>query len=64
MADKAATRYGSPGETVADPSAVVGVLGEIENQYSASGARTEDDDLPPLNLGPLRNDKANRRSAT
>ncbi len=41
-----------------DPSAVVGVLGEIEGQYSGSDTRTEDEDLPPLNLEPLRNDEA------
>ena len=59
MADKAA-----PGDaTMAhDPSAVVGVLGEIERQYSDSEARSEEEDLPPLNLEPLKHDEAIARS--
>jgi len=64
MADKAATGYGLPGEArmARDPSAVVGVLGEIERQYSGSGARSEDEDLPPLNLEPLRHHEATPRT--
>ena len=55
MADKAAVR---DVKMARDPTAVVGVLGEIERQYSDSGARSEDEDLPPLNLEPLKNDEA------
>jgi len=64
MADKAAAGSGLPGEarTASDPSAVVGVLGEIERQYRSSDARREDDDLPPLNLEPLKHHEATRRS--
>jgi hypothetical protein len=59
MADKAA-----PGDAsmARDPSAVVGVLGEVERQYSDSDARSEDEDLPPLNLEPLKRDEARTRS--
>jgi hypothetical protein len=46
-----------------DPSAVVGVLGEIERQYSGSAARSEDEDLPPLNFEPLKHHEATRPSA-
>jgi hypothetical protein len=53
MADKAATGPG-PLSQAHDPSAVVGVLGEMERQYGGSNAHTEDEDLPPLNLKPLR----------
>ncbi len=55
MADRAA-----PGDTVypRDPSAVVAVLGEIEREYGDSGARSENEDLPPLNLERLKNDEA------
>ncbi len=64
IADKAATRYGAPGEATMphDPSAVVGVLGEIERQYSGSDASGEDEDLPPLNLKPLKHHDATARS--
>ena len=37
-----------------DPRAVVGVLGEIERQYGEPAARSQDEDLPPLNFEPLR----------
>jgi hypothetical protein len=68
MADKAAVGTagglaGSPGRSGAsDPSAVVGVLGEIERQYGGSGAGREDEDLPPLNLEPLKHHEATPRS--
>ena len=54
IADKAATGSGSLGGATQahDPSAVVGVLGEIERQYSDSDARSDEEDLPPLNLEP------------
>ena len=64
MADKAA----APGNALGgqaqarDPSAVVGVLGEIERQYSRSDAPSEDDDLPPLNFEPLKHHEATPRS--
>ena len=45
-----------------DPSAVVGVLGEIERQYSGSDAPSEDEDLPPLNFEPLKHHEATPRS--
>jgi hypothetical protein len=45
-----------------DPSAVVGVLGEIERQYSGSDERSEDEDLPPLNFEPLKHHEATPRS--
>jgi hypothetical protein len=48
MADKAAVGQ----RQARDPSAVVGVLGEIE--YSGSDARNKDEDLPPLNFEPLK----------
>jgi hypothetical protein len=57
MADKAAagTAGGFAGSPEAvDPSAVVGVLGEIEREYSGSDARREEEELPPLNLEPLK----------
>jgi hypothetical protein len=59
MADKAA-----PGDAkmAHDPSAVVGVLGEIERHYSDPDARSEDEDLPPLNVAPLEHDEATTRS--
>lgn len=56
MADKAAagTAGGFAGSAEAvDPSAVVGVLGEIEREYRGSDARREEE-LPPLNLEPLK----------
>ena len=64
MADKAAVgTAGAPRRSGAsDPSAVVGVLGEIERQYSGSDARREDEDLPPLNLEPLKHHEATPRS--
>jgi hypothetical protein len=55
MADKVAagTAGGFAGSPEAiDPSAVVGVLGEIEREYSRSDARREEEGLPPLNLEP------------
>jgi hypothetical protein len=55
MADKAAPGDAKMGH---DPSAVVGVIGEIERQYSDPDARSEDENLPPLNLGPLKHDEA------
>ena len=59
MADRAA-----PGDAkmTHDPSAVVGVLGEIERRYSASEASSEDEELPPLNLEPLKHDETTLRS--
>jgi hypothetical protein len=59
MADKAA-----PGDAkmAHDPSAVVGLLGEIERHYSDPGARGEDEDLPPLNLESVKHDEATARS--
>jgi hypothetical protein len=59
MADKAA-----PGDaTMArDPSAVVGVLGEIERHDSDPESSSEDEDLPPLNLGPVKHDEGTVRS--
>ena len=64
MADKAAVgTTGSPGRSEAsDPSAVVGVLGEIERQYSGSDTRREDEDLPPFNLEPLKHHEPTPRS--
>jgi hypothetical protein len=44
-----------------DPSAVVGVLGEIEGQYGGSDARREED-LPPMNFEPLEHHEATPRS--
>lgn len=64
MADKAAApgnALGGQGQA-RDPSAVVGVLGEIERQYSGSDAPSEDDDLPPLNFEPLKHHEASPRS--
>ena len=60
MADKAAAPVNALGgqAQARDPSAVVGVLGEIEREYSDSGVHSEDEDLPPLNLEALRNDEA------
>ena len=57
MADRAA-----PGDAkmAHDPSAVVGLLGEIER--SASEASSEDEELPPLNLEPLKPDETRQRS--
>ena len=52
MADKAA-----PGDAVIqhDPSAVVGLLGEIDRQGDDRGGRSEaDEELPPFNLEPLK----------
>ena len=45
-----------------DPSAVVGVLGEIERQYSGSDAPSEYEDLPPLNFEPLKHHEASPQS--
>jgi hypothetical protein len=58
MADKAAVGQ----RQARDPSAVVGVLGEIERQHSGSDARDEDEALPPLNLEPLKHHEATPRS--
>jgi hypothetical protein len=64
LADKAA----APGDALdgrgqaRDPSAVVGVHGEIERQYGGSDARREDEDLPPLNFEPLKHHEATPRS--
>ena len=65
MADRAAagTAGGFAGSPEAiDPSAVVGVLGEIERQYSGSDTRREDEDLPPFNLEPLKHHEPTSRS--
>ena len=59
MADKGAVGQRNQAR---DPSAVVGVLGEIERQYSGSDARSEDEELPPLNLEPLKHPEAAPRS--
>jgi hypothetical protein len=67
LADKAAsgTAGGFAGSPEAiDPSAVVGVLGEIERQYSGSDAHREDEDLPPLNLEPLKHHEPTSRSGS
>ena len=60
MAAKA-ERGGAYGQAV-DPSAVVGVIGEIEGQYGGSDARREDADLPPMNFEPLKHHEATPRS--
>jgi hypothetical protein len=59
MADKAA-----PGDAkmAHDPSAVVGVIGEIERHYSDPETLCEDEDLPPLNLEALKQDETALRS--
>jgi hypothetical protein len=52
MADKAA-----PGDAAMqrDPSAVVGLLGEIDRQGEDRARRPEaDEELPPFNLEPLK----------
>jgi len=64
MADKAAApgnALGGQGQA-RDPSAVVGVLGEIERQYSGSDGRSEDEGLPPMNFEPLKHREATPRS--
>ena len=64
MADKAAAPgnpLGGQGQA-RDPSAVVGVLGEIERQSSGSAGRSEDEGLPPMNFEPLRHREATPRS--
>jgi hypothetical protein len=61
MADKAARGPGSLTQAH-DPGAVVGVLGEIERQYSGSDAHSEDQDLPPLNFEPLEHHETTPRS--
>jgi hypothetical protein len=38
------------------------VLGEIERQYGEPAARPEDEDLPPLNLEPLKHHETTARS--
>jgi len=63
MADKAAAGPG-PLTQAHDPSAVVGVLGEMDRQYGGSDAHHEAEDLPPMNFEPLRasrDDSAKRR---
>jgi hypothetical protein len=45
-----------------DPSAVVGVLGEIEGHHDEPEAHGEDEDLPPLNLESLKHHEATPRS--
>jgi hypothetical protein len=69
MADRAASSGVGVGPTGSgdakmgrDPSAVVGVLGEIEGQYRSPDARSEDEDLPALNLEPLKRDEATTRT--
>lgn len=59
MADKVGP---ADAKVAPDPSAVVGVLGEIERQYGEPAARTEDEDLPPLNLEPLEHHDTTPRS--
>ena len=62
MADKAATGPGSLTQAH-DPSAVVGVIGEIERQYSRSDAHSEDEGLPPLNFRPLEHHETSSSDA-
>jgi hypothetical protein len=49
MADKAGPGDAKSGH---DPSAIVGVLGEIERQYGQPAAYGEDEELPPLKFEP------------
>jgi len=59
MADKVGP---ADAKNAPDPSAVVGVLGEIERQYGGSDTRREDEDLPPFNLEPLKHHEPTPRS--
>jgi len=60
MADKVGP---ADAKNAPDPSAVVGVLGEIERQYGEPAARSEDEDLlPPLNFEPLTHHETTPRS--
>ena len=58
IADKAA-----PGDarSAHDVGAVAGVLGEIERGYGETAAGDEDEDMPPLNLEALEQEKRERR---
>ena len=61
MADKVGP---ADAKNAPDPSAVVGVLGEIERQYREPAARSKDEDLSPLNFEPLKHHEATPRTET
>jgi hypothetical protein len=54
IADKAAPGDARSGH---DPSAIVGVLGELDRHYGEAAAHDEDESLLPLNLEPLAREK-------
>jgi hypothetical protein len=54
LADKAAPGDARSGH---DPSAIVGVLGEMDRHYGETAAHDEHESLPPLNLEPLAREK-------
>jgi len=59
MADRAAPGDARSGH---DLGAIVGVLGELEGRDNDPVVRSEDEELPPLNLEPLKRDEARART--
>lgn len=58
----AMAEHAGPGDAknAYDPSAIVGVLGEIDRQYGEPTPGSDGEALPPLNLEPLAHDERPR----